>query len=268
MFTPQTLEPMIAPGLNEAATQIPATQNPATEYPSAPPSAETLQFRKAEIPAEAGVRTCAVCRQPVEGEYYQINGANACAACAQQRLAGQQRRGGWPEFSRAALFGLGGAFGGALLFALVSYATHMTFSLLSIVVGVMVGKAVLLGSRGCRSRRYQVLAVLLTYGAITTSYIPDLVSEFKQYQAKAKKGSVASAAAPAPTTAKRFGVVGIAVLLVFLIAVSLAAPFLMLASGAGFFNLIIIGIGLFQAWKLTKPDRAKVMGPYPSSEPA
>jgi hypothetical protein len=233
-----------------------------------PQQPETLQFRKAEIAAEAGGRACAICRQPVEGEYYQINGSSACAACAQQRLAVQQHRGGWPEFGRAALFGLGGAIAGALLFVLVSYATHMTFGLLAIVVGVMVGKAVLLGSRGCRGKRYQVLAVLLTYGAITTSYIPEMISEVTQYRAKQKKVSAASAAAPAPFTGQKLGVIGIALAVVFLIAIALAAPFLMLASGAGFFNLIIIGIGLFQAWKLTKPDRALVMGPYPSSKAA
>jgi hypothetical protein len=254
-MSPPQLEPMIAPGLNEAATQI-------------PPAAEALQFRTAEIAAKLGGRACAICRRPVEGDYYQINGASACAACAQQRLAGQQRRGGWPEFGRAALFGLGGAFAGALLFAVVSYATHMTFGLLSIVAGVMVGKAVLRGSRGCRGRRFQVLAVLLTYGAITTSYLPEMYSEYKQYQAKHKKDSAASGAAPAPTTVRKFGGARIVIGLILLIAVSLAAPLLMLSNGAGIFNLIIVGIGLFQAWKLTKPDRALVLGPYPSSEPA
>jgi hypothetical protein len=252
MFPAQQSEPAITLGLNEAATQIPAS----------PAAAETLQFRKAEIAAEAGARACAICRQPVEGEYYQINGSHACAACAQQRIAVQQQRGGWSGFGRAALYGMGGAVAGSLLFMLVSYATHMTFSLLAIVVGVMVARAVLLGSRGCRGKRYQVLAVLLTYGAITSSYIPEMVSGLKQYQAKHKKAPAVSAAVPAPSTLPKLGVVGMALLLVFLIVLCLAAPFQMLASGGGIFNLIIIGIGLFQAWKLTKPDRTPVLGPY------
>jgi hypothetical protein len=248
---------MIRLGLNE----------PAKADPAAAPSADTLQFRKAEIVTEATGRACTVCQQPVSGEYYQINGADGCASCAKQVIAIQQRRGGWTEFGRAALFGLGAAIAGALLFAIVSYATHMTFSLLAIVVGVMVAKAVLIGSRGCRGRRFQVLAVLLTYGSITTSYIPDLIAGIANSAGQAEGRDAQKLAAPSatPTPAKPVSGAQLALGLAFLTGIALVAPFLMLTDISGIINLVIIGIGLMQAWRRTRPIQAVVVGPYAAS---
>ena len=42
-----------------------------------------------------------------------------------------------------------------------------------------------------------------------------------------------------------------------------AIPFLVLLSEpvSGLINLVIIGIGLLQAWRITQPDRAPILGP-------
>lgn len=262
MFPPNEPEPMITLGLDE----------PAKENPAAAPAADTLQFRKAEMAAESTGRLCSVCQQPISGDYYQINGANGCASCAQHVTTLLKRRSGWPEFGRAALFGLGGAIAGSLLYALVSYATHMSFSLLAIVVGIMVAKAVLAGSRGCRGRRFQVLAVLLTYGSITSSYIPAMITGVTKSQAKRKAASAAKSAPATPTTAPAttapkppLGLLGLALGLIFFLVLALIAPFLMLTSVSGLINLLIIGIGLMQAWRRTKAIDVTVVGPYPAS---
>ena len=257
MFPTNEPEPMIALGLNE----------PAKSGEAAAPAADALQFRKAEMAAENTGRVCKVCRQPVSGEYYQINGADGCASCTQHLAAFQKRRGGWPEFGRAALFGLGAAVAGSLLYALVSYATHMNFALIAIVVGVIVAKAVLAGSRGCRGRRFQVLAVLLTYGSITTSYIPELITGITEIQkTKQKKtGSAEKSAPPAPTTAKSMNGAQLVFGLVFLVILALIAPFFGLTSFSGLIHLIIIGIGLMQAWRRTKAINVVIAGPYPAS---
>jgi hypothetical protein len=52
--------------------------------------------------------------------------------------------------------------------------------------------------------------------------------------------------------------------LAILIGVSLVVPFLVIAQSplSGAINLLIIGIGLRQAWRLTAPDEHLIMGLY------
>jgi hypothetical protein len=63
--------------------------------------------------------------------------------------------------------------------------------IIAIAVGYMVGKAVRAGSRGLGGRPQQILAVLLTYFSITTSYVAvgfyQMAKNPQQYQHSAKK---------------------------------------------------------------------------------
>jgi hypothetical protein len=249
MFPAQEPEKMIELGLNQPSPQVEV------------PAAETLQFRTA-IPDNPEARHCLLCSEAIPGEYFHVGGQVTCPRCAQARLADQTRTGGWPAYGRAALFGMGAAIAGSLLFVIVSLATHFRFGLLAIVVGVMVGKAVVMGARGCRGRRYQVLAVLLTYGAISTSYMPEIVTGFSQAAKKleAKQQAEGKPARVSPSANPVFLLVGVVVIFAF----SLAAPFLLLAQGTGFFGLIIIAIGLREAWKRTAADTTPILGPYPA----
>src|SRR5674476_497773 len=72
----------------------------------------------------------------------------------------------------AALYGRAAALGGCMLYALVAIVLHAEIGLIAILVGWMVGKAIRHGSYGRGGRPQQILAVALTYFAITTSYIP------------------------------------------------------------------------------------------------
>jgi hypothetical protein len=47
-------------------------------------------------------------------------------------------------------------------------------------------------------------------------------------------------------------------------------PFMMLAHSplSGIINLVIIGIGLRQAWRLTTPYRETILGPYAAAADA
>jgi hypothetical protein len=55
---------------------------------------------------------------------------------------------------------------------------------MSLAVGYIVGKAMMKGSAGLGGRRYQVVAVALTYAAVSLSFIPLVVSQVRS------KGSV------------------------------------------------------------------------------
>jgi hypothetical protein len=140
-----------------------------------PPSPQDLQFQHAE-PIDAAsspnaAQTCVVCKQPVADTYYHAQGQVVCPLCAQRIQTGQQAA---PPLSlmRAALYGGTAALGGCLLYALVAIVLHAEIGLIAILVGWMVGKAIRHASYGRGGRPQQILAVALTYFAITTSYIP------------------------------------------------------------------------------------------------
>lgn len=239
------------------------------------PDADSLQFRKAEVVAEPDGPACGICRGAVNDSYYHVAGVVCCSSCAEGRLAAQQQRGGVSHFGRAVLFGAGAALAGTIVWTIIAAVTHMEFALLAIVLGVVVGKAVTYGARGCRGRRYQIAAVLLTYASITASYIPEYISVMSDV---AKKKSAVTAKADSGTTKKNPPAAqasepkppsasGYVVFATLMMALALVTPFLGVAAGiSGLINLLIIFFGLQRAWRYTAPDRVPIMGPYPASD--
>lgn len=229
--------------------------------PAPPPSAEALQFQRAEY---AGTGPgCSFCKKSAGPSHYQVGQAVACPACA-ETLREMQTRPNRSLMVRATLYGLGAAFAGSMIFALISL-TGFQFSIVAILVGVMVGKAIVRATKGRTSRACQVLAVVLTYGAITTSYLPMMISTAIKHQKAAVKDPAKRAPAPKPgpiNPAAALG--GLAAAAALLIGFSMALPFMVLAHSplSGLINLVIIAIGLRQAWRLTTPFRAPVLGPY------
>jgi Flp pilus assembly protein TadB len=147
----------------------------------------------------------------------------------------------------------------------------MEIGLVAILVGVMVGKAIRRASGGFGGRQQQILAVVLTYFSIATSYIPVIIWDLA-HKPKIEAGQTARSGAAAQTATSgtdssqqtdsgKSMPVGKAIL--YLLAIGLAAPFLSLTSGvSGIISLFIIFIGLKQAWRLTGRSEILVMGPY------
>jgi hypothetical protein len=75
-------------------------------------------------------------------------------------------------FRRAVLFGLGGALLGLILCSAVGIASGLAGAYVSLLVGYVVGRAMMLGSHGVGGRQYQVVAVILTYVAVSLSAAP------------------------------------------------------------------------------------------------
>ena len=230
-----------------------------------PPSPQDLQFQHAE-PIDAAsspnaAQTCVVCKQPVADTYYHAQGQVVCPLCAQRIQTGQQAP---PPLSlmRAALYGGGAALGGCLLYSLVAIVLHAEIGLIAILVGWMVGKAIRHASYGRGGRPQQILAVALTYFAITTSYIP--VFLYHGATVAQTKSAPVSSSAPAEVRPRMsFGAT-----VLFLLIIAAAAPFMSLTSGfSGLISLFIIFIGLRQAWKLTERREILLMGPYPVETP-
>jgi hypothetical protein len=129
----------------------------------------------------------------------------------------------------------------------------------------MVGRAIRHASKGRGGRAQQILAVLLTYFAITTSYIVVYV-----YHATtdARPAAVAESGgqsdrAPAEVSESKPGA-AIAAAVLYLLMLAAVAPFLTLGSSgiSGLIGLFIIFIGLQRAWRLTGRSEILIMGPY------
>ncbi len=227
-----------------------------------------LQFERAEFDAgpAAGV-ACSSCRRPLVEHYWTAQGATLCERCvAVTRHDHEHGRGtSASRFLRATIFGGLAALLGTLLWWGVRRVTGYELGLIAIVVGFMVGGAVRAGSFGRGGWRYQALAMALTYVSVVSTYVPDIIEATLKPgpTVEVTEGAQPPAEQRAQTTAPANTPVtpGAALLaLAFLAGLLLVAPFL-----GGFQNVmgwIIIGIALYEAFKLNRRLPLEVGGPF------
>jgi hypothetical protein len=239
---------------------------------------QQLQFEKAEYTDAGAAIVCAGCQGALIDSYFAISDRILCRGCAERvraELANQGSRAG--RAARALGAGAGAALLGTLLYYGVLAITGYEFGLIAIVVGYGVGAAVRWGSHGRGGWAYQGLAIALTYLSIVSAYIPPIIQELRKVKADttasatSAPGSTRSIAATDAPAAKEAVVedtpesrptVGRALLAVaFLIALVSIAPFL--AGLENIMGLIIIGIGLYEAWKLNRRVSLEISGPHP-----
>ena len=263
------------------------------------PNNESLQFDVAESSTSdaAAHANCGDCGEPIRDSYYQVNGSIFCGACR----AGLERPHGTRLRRVLQATGLGtlAAMGGSLLYFAVAALTGREFGLVAIAVGFMVGTAVRKGSGGRGGWAYQTLAIALTYLAIVSTYVPLLVKEFQKEGARSSAPTHASAPVPmdtitisargparldssvavrrtesapamqagTPRPLQRAGadakhldagtmLVGIGALVLLAAIVPIAAGF------SNLIGLLIIGIAVFEAWKLNRRVTLTITGPY------
>jgi hypothetical protein len=244
-----------------------------------------LQFDRAE-PSEGAQAPalCANCGASLTTEYYEVNGSVVCERC---RIAIEQQfnvGGGAGRFLQATALGLLAAAAGFGIYYGIVRLTGYEFGLVAIIVGLMVGVAVRRGSNGRGGWRYQLLAVFLTYTAIVSTHVPFIIEELRDEartrvdadsvaartdSATPTTATVADAAAPArpepipgrgEAAASSVGLGRTIVALVALVALFYALPFL--AGLKNIIGMVIIAIGLFEAWKINKRATLSVSGPY------
>jgi hypothetical protein len=200
---------------------------------------QDLQFDRVETaqPRDAisGSPTvaCVVCKRPVGAEYYAVNGKPVCANCRERVVAAAATPRSASTLLVAALFGIGAAIAGAAIYYAVIAIAHLEIGIVAILIGYMVGWAVRKGSGGRGGRRFQILAVVLTYWAVGLAYAP-----------LAFKGGL--------------GATGSLFLRIF------ALPVLTILGSLpfGLISALIIFIGMRQAWSLTAARALQVTGPY------
>lgn len=99
-----------------------------------------------------------------------------------QELERRQPADSHAGYVRAMLFGVGAAIVGMAGYAGFTILTGLYIGYVSLAVGWLVGKAIMLGSKGIGGRRYQIAAVILTYAAVSLAAVPIAIS----YHLKAK----------------------------------------------------------------------------------
>src|SRR5512138_2866718 len=137
--------------------------------------AEPIHAASADAPAFQGPVQCAACGSRLLS-YYSVNGKVTCKRCRDAAVATQQGS-HLPTLATAAGLGLLAAIAGAIIYFAVAKITGYEIGLVSIVVGLLVGKAVRKGARGRGGWRYQALAVLLCYLSIASSYLAFAIGE-------------------------------------------------------------------------------------------
>lgn len=212
------------------------------------------QFATAEYSGPPSAAACKACGKPLGADHYRVNGAAVCASCT-QRLQSQIPQDSHAAFVRGLAFGIGGAILGFGIYVAFALATGLMAGIISLAVGYIVAKAIIMGSRGAAGRRYQLSAVLLTYMAVSLSAVPIFIS----HQMKERSAQLHAPANDSPSTAPKMNPVKAIGVLALL---GLAAPFLALNDPMhGLIGLVILFVGLRIAWRMTAGRKLDIVGP-------
>jgi hypothetical protein len=146
-------------------------------------------------------------------------------------------------FTRAILFGLGGAAAGAIIDGLFIGITHINLGYLALLIAWLVAKAMTTGSNGQGGRNYQIAALVLTYLSVSAAHSGLLWWQVRQ------EGT------PVPLTAHNLFV---------LARYGIESPFLRFqdAGASAILGLFILFIGLRAAWRMTSGDPGAVRHPF------
>lgn len=212
-----------------------------------------------------------------------------CGKCRSQHETATGGAGA-DRFARAILFGVGAAIAGAAIYYAILAATGYSIGIIAIFVGYLVGRAVNAGSKGKGGRKYQLLAALLTYFAMSSTYVVEGLRQIGDEKTNsstaaapsipgatgvvAMDGTVETAndeaepdasdavenesqpAGEKPSSKSGSMLVGIIAIVILV----LLSPIL-----AGFSSpilLLILGFGVYQAWKMNRRVSAELTGPF------
>ncbi len=207
----------------------------------------TPQFSTAEYATRPGLH-CQFCQQAIGGTYYRVNSATACPGCA-EKMRLDQELDKHAAFVRALAYGIGAAIAGLVGYALIAIVLQgWVISYMSIGVGWIVGTAMMKGSNGAGGRRYQIVAVLLTYAAVSMAAIP-IWMHFSH---------------------ERLSIPDLGSWIVRVAMLGLASPFIQLSDNLfwGAMGLLILFFGMKIAWRITAGRPFEVYGPFADPPPS
>jgi hypothetical protein len=202
-----------------------------------------LQFDRAELAGASGAGvTCVACKQPIVDRYFSARGQTLCGRC-RDRLA--QQLAAPPNLPRGVLFGVGGALAGAVIYFAVAAITNMEIGLVAVAVGWLVGRAMQIGTASAGSQLLQAIAAGLTYLSVCAAYLAVRV------EVAVKAFGVAPGAAVSAVT----GGSPLKTLLIPITENLAEMPM-------GAIGLLIVGVGVYQAWRMLAPVHLVFEGPF------
>ena len=230
----------------------------------------SLQFDRAEFTAPVASLTCASCAQPIVQSYYEAGGKTICSTCRELRSGAMETR-STARLLRALAVGLAAAIAGSIVWWGVRKLTGYEIGLISIGIGIAVGRAVRWGGRNRGGVAYQLLAVALTYLSITGNYVPDVINELRKSAEATPAASVPSITATAPpakpiavkanaAAADSPGIGSILIAFGAILLLAAATPFF--AGASNIIGILIIGFGLWEAWKINRRVDEVINGPF------
>jgi|SRR5579859_6835552 len=254
------------------ACNMPDDQQVLAPVTTPAPGADVPQFSTAEYAHIPGTERCRICGNAIAGEYFRVNSQMACGKCAGEAREGQPTD-SHAAFARGLLLGAAAAMLGLILYATVVIVTGWSIGYLALAVGWLVAKGIMKGSNGMGGRRYQIVAVLLTYASISLAAVPVWISLSMKQQdhprAQTQRANESTDAAPAADgtagvqSAAPKAKPNLVKALVQLFFIGLASPFLELRDPAsGALGLLILFVGLSIAFRMTAAKPLEVDGPY------
>jgi hypothetical protein len=239
-------------------SRMPASSQSDNSMPPTPGS--NLQFEHAELLApDASPRTCAGCHAVIHETYYTSGGRLICTQCADRIHARKPPEPATQALLRAAFYGAGAALLGTIVYFGVLALSGYEIGFIAVGVGWLVGKAVRKGGDGCGGWKLQALAVGLTYCSIVGSYVP---LAMRTIVARQSQPATSAAERPALQSGESSGAAGVGLMpgLLMLFGYALAAPFL--AGYRNILGLFIIGLGVYEAWRLNRRPQLVLRGPH------
>jgi hypothetical protein len=200
---------------------------------------DNLDFDRASYASPAGASTtCAACKSAITDQYWTLRGQILCSTCRGQARQALERSEAASSFAKALVMGSLTALVCGIGYAVFVALTGIQFGLITIGIAYVVAKVVRQASAGLSGRKFQVLAVLLTYCASCLGYFSALWNH----------GDVVWQRTP--------------ILFALPVLTATKAPI----------GLVIVVLGLWEAWRRARPIVLTVDGPFtvqrPSATPA
>jgi hypothetical protein len=149
--------------------------------PAAPPPGGDAKAPDPEPPPAPGPSMwCSECRAPMRDRYFALNERPICAKCRPEFVRRIERGTGPQAFQRAFLHGLVTALAGAAVLGTGVLFIPFLRIFVVVAVGHYIGKRVMAAVDGYGGRRYQILAVSLTYFAIGLGSLVPAINEARE----------------------------------------------------------------------------------------
>jgi len=226
---------------------------------------------------------CNQCKRPLGQQYWKLQKFLLCDGCKQGVSASLAQSQSASSFAKALVQGGLVALACGVGYAIFVAVTKIQLALVTIGIAFVIAKVVRKASSGLSGRKFQVLAVVLTYVASTMGYAPGILaavsdSADKHHVAAPAAGAPAAAPGVAPSAApasdgsgaaqgageaganKPVGAMELVLAFAMLVGIMLAAPFLEITEAP--IGVLIVLFGLWEAWKLSRGVSLVIEGPF------